>query len=202
MQQPFELHEGNSTKKLLQITEPTPKTVSLRSPLRYPTHFTASCGARPTPAASVTVWSVSPAATGRNRTRPAHSAVRSPAPPAPGRAPRLEGPALHRWHCRHNPPVEPVRRAEGDQAGHSRLAATARGPSTHRLRVPRAESPPPPLAPGRVLGWTKTLSAAAQGKLRRPGSALRFTLRLGSLCRPGGGNQRPLLSGSRDSKFG
>lgn len=105
-------------------------------------------------------------ATGRNKTRPAHSSVRSPAPPAPGRAPGLEVPAPHRWHCRHNPPVEPVGRAEGDEAGHSRPATTARGCSAHRLPVPRAESPPPPLAPGRELGWTKTLCAAAQCKLR------------------------------------
>lgn len=97
--------------------------------------------------------------------------------------------------------VEPVGRAEGDEAGHSRPAATARDRSTHRLAVRRAGSTPAPSAgDGSWCGRSLPPSAAAQYKLRPPGRAVRFALRPGSLCRPGGNNGSPLLSGSRDTK--
>lgn len=104
--------------------------VSLRSRLRYPPRSTASSGARSTPDVSVTV-SRKPGGHTKARVRPAHASVRT------------RDPVPQHWHCAHTPPVEPVGRAEGDEAGHSRLAATA-AHRAHGLAGPRGHPRLPP----------------------------------------------------------
>lgn len=152
--------------------------VSLRSRLRYPPRSTASSGARSTPDVSVTV-SRKPGGRTKARVRPAHASVRT------------RDPVPQHWHCAHTPPVEPVGRAEGDEAGHSRPAAAA----AHRAHgLAGRAGTGASLLGARGLGG-RGLPAAAQGG-RRPQSAVRFARRprrraAGLPLPPGGSNRCP-----------
>lgn len=76
--------------------------------------------------------------------RPQDHTRRDPGRPPPLRArtcPSRTG-SPPRWRCGHHPPVQPVARAEGDDAAHLHPAATARLRAAHRLAVPHAPAPP------------------------------------------------------------
>lgn len=77
----------------------------------------------------------SPGAGATHTATPRHRAQR----PLPDSHARPQFPGLRA--PRHNPPVQPVRRTEGDEAGHPRPAGTARAHRVHRVSRPRPPNP-------------------------------------------------------------
>lgn len=126
-----------------------------------------------------------PPSRGRQGSR-GRASVRTPALPRPSPAPL-------RGHCGHTPPVEPVGRAEGDEAGQSRPTATAhaRASRAHRLAsrfgsprggdrpsVPRLRSAAGAL--GRALGSVLRLAPSAGPEaVKRPVLSVSWTARAG-----------------------
>lgn len=142
-----------------------------------------------------------PACSLMKRLRPDHSRGLTPAPPSPRPRPKAPRPGStppalwaqltcgaggSRWR-RRGGTLSPG--GDNPRPKHSSPSGKTRGFNTTSL-VQRPK-----------LVWAKPPSrrgCAVQAAL--PGRAARFALRPGSLCRPGGNNERPLLSGSWDSK--